>query len=421
MNKQFLFLVLILFSITYGQQKEDKLSIEEAIKIGLKNNLNIKNGKESINKIRGKFWSAISLPQPQIGINYEYIPVNQSLNHYNEKSVMISQSFEFPINYFLKGEKMIFEEETEYLKLIQAERTVIKEVKIKFYKVLLNQYQIKYAYENLEITKDFLKKAEIRQEVGEGTYLEKLTARVQFTEAENNLQIVKNELIKAFSDLNFAMGLKLQTVNSSYNLLDSLVFTNYNISFEEICNKTSQNNLFIKIAEQNYKTSIIENKLAWISLLPNINLSYFKQFRDGNSGFYGASFGISLPLWFMFEQRGKIQETAASQSISESELELTKSEIILHLRNAFIDYENNLKQVILYLNDILPQAEEIYRTAAKSYDIGELPYIEYLQAKQTLLDSRNNYLQILYNHYLTIFRIEEISGESIIIKSKLEK
>ena len=54
-----------------------------------------------------------------------------------------------------------------------------------------------------------------------------------------------------------------------------------------------------------------------------------------------------------------------NQLISESELQLTKNEIALKLKSTFIDHENNLKQVKLYVNDILPQAEEIYRTAIK--------------------------------------------------------
>ena len=123
----------------------------------------------------------------------------------------------------------------------------------------------------------------------------------------------------------------------------------------------------------------------------------------------------------MFDQRGKIQEAVANQSISESELQLTKNEIALKIKSAFTDHENNLKQVKLYVNDILPQAEEIYRTAIKSYAAGELTYLEYLQAKQTLISSRNNYINALFNHYQSVFRIEEIAGQNIIDKSELEK
>jgi outer membrane protein TolC len=421
-NKLFiLFSFALLPLCIYGQTEIKKLSLTEAVEIGLKNNPEVRSATENISASKGRFWSGISLPQPEVDVSYEYAPVNSSLSNYSEKTFAISQSFEFPSNYFLKGNKFSKEEEIAVYKLNLTERSVINQVKTGYYKVLAKQYQVKSAEENLVISEDFFKKAEIRQNVGEGTNLERLTAKVQYTEARNNLEVVKNELTTAFAELNYSLGYGKQSYGSNYDLTDTLVFVDHNISIEQIYKSFEETNPQIKIAELNYGIASIEKRLAWSSILPNINLAYYKQTRDGNNGFYGASFGISVPLWFMFDQRGKIQEAVANQSISESELQLTKNEIVLKIKSAFTDHENNLKQVKLYVNDILPQAEEIYRTAIKSYDAGELTYLEYLQAKQTLINSRNNYINVLFNHYQSVFRIEEIVGLNIIDKSELEK
>ncbi|KAF0153530.1 MAG: TolC family protein [Melioribacteraceae bacterium] len=421
-NKLFvLFAIAILPLCIYGQTEIRKLSLNEAVEIGLKNNPEIKSATENISASKGRFWSGISLPLPEVGVSYEYAPVNSSLSNYSEKTLAVSQSFEFPSNYFLKGSKFNKEEEIAVYKLNMTERSIINQVKTSYYKVLAKQYQVKSAEENLVISEDFFKKAEIRQNVGEGTNLERLTAKVQYTEAQNNLEVAKNELTTAFAELNYSLGYGKQSYEANFNLIDTLVFVDHKISIEQIYKSLEETNPQIKIAELNYGIASIEKGLAWSSILPNLNLAYFKQTRDGNNGFYGASFGISVPLWFMFDQRGKIQEAVANQSISESELQLTKNEIALRIKSAFTDHENNLKQVKLYVNDILPQAEEIYRTAIKSYDAGELTYLEYLQAKQTLISSRNNYINVLFNHYQSVFRIEEIVGQNIIDKSELEK
>jgi outer membrane protein, heavy metal efflux system len=416
-----LFAALVLSLNIYGQTEIKKLSLNDAIVTGLRNNPEVKSARENISASKGRFWSGISLPEPEVGVSYEYAPVNGSLNNYSEKTLSISQSFEFPTNYFLKGSKFNKEEEIAVYKLNLTERSIVGQIKISYYKVLAKQYLVKSAEENLTISEDFYKKAEIRQNIGEGTNLERLTAKVQYTEARNNLEIVKNELTTAFAELNYSLGYGKQSYDSNFGLTDSLVFVDHKISLEEIYKSLEETNPQIKIAELNNGIVSVEKSLAWSSLLPNINLAYFKQSRDGNNSYYGASFGISVPLWFMFDQRGKIQEASANQSISESELQLTKNEVALKLKSAFTDHENNLKQVKLYVNDILPQAEEIYRTAAKSYYAGELTYLEYLQAKQTLISSRNNYINALFNHYQSVFRIEEIAGRNIIDKSELEK
>ncbi|MDF1613128.1 TolC family protein [Stygiobacter electus] len=387
--------------------------MNEAVKIGLKNNPEVKSAMENISASKGRFWSGISLPQPEVGVSYGYTPVNSSLSNYSEKTLAVSQSFKFPSNYFLEGSKFNKEEEIAVYKLNMTKRSVINQVKTSYYKVLAKQYQVNSAEENLLISEDFYKKAEIRQNVGEGTNLERLTAKVQYTEARNNLEVAKNELTTAFAELNYSLGNGKQSYESQLALTDSLVFVDHKIKLEQIYESLEETNPQIKIAELKYGIASVEKGLAWSSILPNINLAYFKQTRDGNNGFYGASFGISVPLWFMFDQRGKIQEAAANQSISESELQLTKNEITLKIKSAFTDYENNLKLVKLYVSDILPQADEIYRTAIKSYDAGEITYIEFLQAKQTLINAKNNYINVLFNYNRSIFTLEEIVGDSI--------
>lgn len=422
MNKLYvLFAIALLTPCVYGQTEIKKLSLKEAVEIGLKNNPEIKSAIENISASKGRFWSGISLPQPEVGVSYEFAPENSSLSNYSEKTVAVSQSFEFPSNYFLKGSKFSKEEEIAVYKLTLTERSVINQVKTSYYKVLTKQYHVKFAEENLLISEDFFKKAEIRQNVGEGTNLERLTAKVQYTEARNNLEVTKNELTTAFAELNYSLGYGKQSYESNFGLTDSLVFVDHKINLKQIYESLEETNPQIKIAGLKYGIASVEKGLAWSSVLPNINLAYFKQTRDGNAGFYGASFGISVPLWFMFDQRGKIQEAAANQSISESELQLTKNGIVLKIKSAFTDHETNLKQVKLYMNDILPQAEEIYRTAIKSYDAGELTYLEYLQAKQTLINSRNNYITALFSYHQSVFRLEEIVGENIFDKSELEK
>ncbi|RJP72790.1 MAG: TolC family protein [Ignavibacteriales bacterium] len=416
-----LFLMTASYTVIYGQSPTNKLSLKDAIEIGLKNNPEIKSARENISASKGRYWSGISLPQPELSASFEYAPVNKSLSSYSEKTLSVSQSFEFPSNYFLKGSRLSKDEEIAGYKLCLTERSVTSKIKTSYYKVLAKQKQVMLAEENLKISEDFYKKAEIRQNVGEGTKLERLTAKVQYTEAMNNLEIAKNELKTAFAELNYSLGYGMQSYDTKIVLTDSLTFVDHNINFEQINRTLEETNPQIKIAELNFGISSIDKELAWSSLLPGFNLAYFKQTRDGDDGFYGASFGISVPLWFMFDHRGRIQEASANQSVSESELQLTKNEIALSLKSAVTDNENNLKQVKLYLNEILPQAEEIYRSATKSYDAGELPYLEYLQARQTLINSRNNYINALFNHYQSVSRIEEITGQNFYEKPDLEK
>ncbi len=409
-----LFILIFAVNILNAQHEMNKeLTLNEAIEIGLKNNPEIKAAQENITAAKGRFWSGISLPAPEIGVSYEYTPVNTSIRNFSERTFEARQSFEFPSNYFLRSSKFSKEEDIAFYGLKQTEIGITAQIKSAYYNVLAKRDLLGIAEENLKIAEDFSKKAEIRYNVGEGTNLERLTAKVQFTEAKNNLEVARNELRTAFAELNFTLGYGKRE-DEIFSLADSLTYAqSEKFTLEELYNLSLSVNQQIKISELNVSTSSIDKSLAWSSLLPGFNLSYFKQTRDENNGFYGASFGISVPLWFLFENRGQIQEATANVNIAESELQLVKNEVYLRLRSAFNDYENDLRQVNLYISDILPQAEEVYRSAAASYDAGEITYIEFLQARQTLIGSYSNYTNVLYSYYRSIFTLEETVGQSL--------
>ena len=92
---------------------------------------------------------------------------------------------------------------------------------------------------------------------------------------------------------------------------------------------------------------------------------------------------------------------------------MAKNALYLRLKNAFIELNNSERQVQLYQTDILPQAEEIFRIGAKSYDAGEINYIEYLQAKQMVISSRSNYINALLTYNLSIITLEDAIGKRI--------
>lgn len=411
MNKYFL---LFVFSISIlrlnGQTEKNNLSLNDAIDIALKQNPELIAARENIIGAKGRFWKGISLPSPEVEWVAEFIPSGGSLNDYSEGTLAISQAFEFPTNYFFKGSKFSKEEESAVQQYTLKERQIIAEVKTAYYKVLAKQTLVRYSEENLNISEEFFRKAQIRYNVGEGTNIEQLTAKVQLSEAKNKLEIAVNELKTSSAELNYSLGYGNDAYASVFNLTNSLVYKEYTIALDDIYNLTDSINPNIQIAKLSSKIASVEKSIAWSSLLPNFRVAYFKQSRDGINDFYGGSLGISVPLWFLFDQRGAIQEASANKSISEAILIQTKNEISLLAKNVFTEYTNNKQQLKIYIEDILPQAEEVYTTAIKSYDAGELSYLEYMQSKQLLINARESSVNALFNYNKSVASLEEIIG-----------
>jgi outer membrane protein TolC len=389
------------------------LSLDSAIQIGLHNNPEIKSSFEKVNASRGRFWSSLSPAPADFSMSNDYVPAGQKLSNYGEKTIGVSQSVEFPTNYFFRGSKYSIEKDIAENEFALARLSVVSSVKKAYFNVLALQKQIEIAQENLNIAGDFVKKAEVRFSVGEGTNLERLTAKVNHTEALSNIEIQKNHLVAAFAELNLALGYG-KGESKLYHLTDTLSFIPFDFTLGKLLDDAAAVNPQLKAATLRVDSYSAEKSLAWSSLLPNFNLAYFnKQVRDDPRGYYGASFSIGIPLWFMLDQRGRIKEASSNVSAAESELQTANNAVHAKTQAAFAEFKHEEKQVQLYVKDILPQAEEVFRTAAKSYEAGEITYIEFLQAQQTLINSRGSYAEALLSYNLSIVTIEEAIGKTL--------
>jgi cobalt-zinc-cadmium resistance protein CzcA len=419
MKKNILFVSFLigflLISVGHSQSTGSggPLSLHSAIQIGLKNNPEIKSSFEKINASRGRFWSSLSPAPADLTITDDYVPTGQRLNKYGEKTIGVSQSVEFPTNYFFRGSKYSIEKNIAENEFALAKLSIVSNVKKSYFNVLALQEKIKIAQENLAIAKDFVQKAEVRFSVGEGTNLERLTAKVNYTEALNNIEIQENHLVAAFAELNFALGYG-KGESKAYQLTDTLAFIPFDFTLGKLLDDAAAINPQLKANKLRVDSYSAEKSLAWSSLLPNFNLGYFnKQVRSDARGYYGASFGIGIPLWFMLDQRGRIKEASSNVSAAESELQTANNAVHAKTQSAFAEVKHEEKQVQLYVKDILPQAEEVFRIAAKSYEAGEITYIEFLQAQQTLVNSKGSYAEALLSYNLSIVTIEEAIGKTL--------
>lgn len=415
--RYFLPVFLFLFSTGYAQQQQYSaprpLSLEEAVSIALNNNPDVRASEEKTNSAKGRLLSSFALPQPEVSLSYEYIPSGVFFRNFGERSLGISQSFEFPTNYFLRRSKYKDERLMAESELEQTRLSIAAAVKSAYYNALAKLQEISLARENLEIAGDFHRKADIRFNSGEATHLERQTAKVQYSEALSRLNIRENELKSALAELGYSMGYGKDDHIGNLQLTDTLGFDSNGFSLDYLLETAQQNNSRLKISELKLSSSKTEKALAWSGLLPEFSISYYKQSQNGLSGYYGASFGVTVPLWFMFDQRGKIQEAEANRAVAEHELKGVRNEFYLKVSRAFNDYQIADKQVRLYQSDILPESEEIYRAASRSYEAGEITYVEFLQAKQTLISSKENYINSLLLYNQAVISLEEAVGKRL--------
>lgn len=414
----FVFLFLLFAISLYSQDKsvsQEKhkitfLSLKDAIDLALQNHPELQKSKHSIEAAKGRHLRDISLPPMNLSLGYEFIPNGSAISEFDERTLEISQGFDFPTIYFAKGSKANVEINAANAEFEITTNFVKIAAKRAYYTTLTKYQLLKISEENYDIAGEFLKKAEVRYKVGESSNLELLTAKVQLAEAKSFIGTAKKEYQTSLNELNYSLGYNADIDFNNITFTDSLSYKPQNFSLDELISRSMTVNPGIKKAALELESSEISTRLAWMSLLPSFNVAYLSQANAIGSGFHGFSFGMSLPLWFMFDQKGQIQEADANNQYSNYELKNVKNNVIQKINAAYIDFINDEKQLKLYQNELIPQAEDIFRTAILSYQAGEITYLEFLQAKFTTINTRINSIKSMFDYEEAIINLEESTG-----------
>ena len=349
----------------------------------------------------------------ELSVTYDYVPAGNSIASFGERVFEISQSFDFPTTIALRGSALSSEVRAAEADARSISYVVRRQVTEAYYAVLARDQKLQLAEENLRIATDFAHKAAIRHTVGEGTSLERLTARVQQTQAQSDVESAKNELGKAVNALHFALGRGIEPSVREYKLIDTLAYRPHTYDLDSLVQRAYLSNAQLQAAAFRRDAASANRGIAWSALLPDFNASYALYRHETGAASYGVALGISVPIWFLLDQRGQIQEAAATHSIIEAQHASRRNFVNAEVRNAYLDVRNAERQVKLCQEELLPQAEEVHRVAASSYQAGESTYLEFLQARQTLISVRGTTIDALLNYQSALAHLEYAVGKPI--------
>jgi outer membrane protein TolC len=387
-------------------QSGERLSLQQAIAIALQQNPDITGAQRAVDAAHGRFWQGVSLPPPSLVLGYDYIPTGSGIAAYGERSIGISQSFDFPTTIALRGSSLTSEIDAATEDARSTSHLIVMKTKLAYFSVLARQEKLMLTEENLQVAEDFARTAGIRLNVGEGTNLEHLTAMVQLTQSQNDVESARNQLRIALSELNLVLGGADARLDKEYILTDTLSHRPLAVSLESLSEHAHNSNPVLR-------SSRFRLDAASSGLLPSFALSYARQKQGGNADLYGVALEISVPIWFLFDQRGRIQEASAEYAGLNAALTAQQRSVSLAVKNAYLEFTDGDRQVRLYDTALLLQAREVYRAAAAGFQTGEISYLEFLQARQTLISVRGATIDALYHYNATLARLEFTVGSTL--------
>lgn len=403
-------LSILAIPINGKPQTSKNLSLLAAIEIAQQNNPQLIALEKQVAAEKGRAWTTWWPADPTLAVEWEGVPRGSGLDQFEERRVTLSQVIEFPTNLVWRNRLASREIRAAEMRYAQGQAEIRAKAITAFSQFWAGREGLSLAQERVRLAQEFVDKAEIRRQVGEAPAIETVRARVELARAQNELRNAENTHVSAKAHLNSVLGYQAgQDISSA----DSLAYLHFELSLSEIKQQALIKHPLVGEANARVGAASHLKKLAWGNLLPVFEISGFRQNIDGNPNFYGVEIGLKLPLWFAFRQRGEIQQASALLAAQQNRRTQTQLQLIADIESAYAGFEATKSQVNMFEATLLDQAQEVYRIALRSYEEGEIGYLQLLEAQQTMVEVRGSYIETLANYYAAIAGLEKAGGINI--------
>jgi len=425
------FIALWLANANQNIFAQEKLSLQDAISIALKNNYDIKlvNNDVAIAKNNVNLGNAGILPMAVGTFNTGGSRQNTVQTQSTGAQRIVDGARSTNMSYGVGLDWTVFDGFTMFanydrLKALEQQGaivakgqilTTISDVINAYFNVVKQQQLVLASDSAIDVSTYRLKIANNKLEIGRGSKLDVVAAKVDYNTDTSNYLQQKNLLNNYMVTLNQLMA---RDANIKFTADNQMVIDN-NLNYTELASQTETLNpelqsAFIakKIAELNLK-QIKGNRYPRVSLNTgydfnrNANPTGFSTQSRSNGYTYGLT--ASVPIFNGFLQRQNERNAKIQISSSALTLEKTRQDIIAQLTSAYQNYSTYLELIKLERGNVNLAKENLDITLEK-YRLGSIAPLELREAQRNALDANNRYLEIQYQAKLAEITLKELSG-----------
>jgi outer membrane protein len=428
---QHIYKIIILFIIGFTSQAQELLSLENAVKIALENNYDIKiaTNNSKIEATNNNLANARMLPALNATLtnNNSHLDTKQTqgdgtvreLDGAINRNVTYGVGLDWTIfdglNMFARKEQLNVLEQQGKAELQAAILTKISDVYLTYFDLVQQQQVLASIDTAIVISNQRVTTAQNRFSIGKASKLEVLNAQVDLN-SDVSLQLRQKELYRiAKLKMN---ELLVRDVQNEFKVIEEISIDK-NIVYNELKAIAEKQNpqlqaqiLSKKIADLNLK-QVKGNRYPTVRITSGYNftrseasLGFITQ-SSGQGFVYGVT--ASVPVFNGFlqnknEKAAKYQVDNASLLVEQQKLSLTTQ-----LASFYTSYQTNLELVKVEAKNLEIAKQNLDITVAK-FKIGTITTIEFRAAQQNYIEAAVRYSNAQYLTKLSEINLKELAG-----------
>ncbi len=380
------------------------LTIQDAIEQATKNNAQINQMRAQLQQKQAEWRTQTGISAPEISYMKEGIN-NEAADPFQEKRWTVSQSVDFPLTTAYRINAIKGEEKAMEFSIQEEERKVKSEVKSRYVEVIYALHLQKLRDQQLKLATELYNAVFTQFETGMGNGMDLTKAELQVAEANNDIDDARRQLHMARYSLFKLMGLPPENQKYAIEFMDTLRTNNVEVSQITALSVLSDQPSY-KSAEKELDAAGYYLKEARSNILPDIRFNLYKQDYGTGYNFNGFELGLSIPIWYPFEQKGKIRMNLARQEEIQWKQKEIRSGVKEQIEHAWHSYEVSRSTIKRYDETIRSKAQKLQSLTMNAYRLGEVDLLNLIQAQQIYLNSQQRYLSALRDYYIQLVELE---------------
>ncbi len=408
---------------------QGKLSLEDAIKVGLQHNKKLLSALQEQYKAEGQSWASYAAVLPSVSVEGKYTRLDDSIAmDFGGQKVPLQTLNNYSVDLYVKqplfsGGAIPATLRSGQLAAVISDEVVREAVQKTIFSITQTYYEILLAQKLYKTYEDAVRSAEAsldevtkKRRQGMATPYDMLRAKVELSNFQASMIRQQNTIEVTTAKLLKEMGTSRE---SDIELATAFSYTQNATSLKEAVKRAFENRPELLRAELEVKLQEEDCRIAYSRYLPRF-FGFFTQTWGrpeptlfGDTGSWGdqwiAGIGASMPLFDGLMREGEIKQKHAALHQKELNVQDVQEQVVFEVQQALANLKN-ARQLVETQKLNIDRAAEALRSVEIGYREGYNSSVELTDARAALTKAKGLYSESLFQHVTAKLQLQLATG-----------
>lgn len=393
-----------------GGGDDTALTLKDVVTTAVNNNPTVTEAQQLWQAKAARIPAASAWANPKLAIMQDDIATH-SINPFSAMMTQytLSQEIMYPGKLSLMGKMAENDARMAEANYRDRRLAVYVDAKQAYYDLLYASKAVEIAQENLQFMKQLVQIAQVNYSTGMASIADVLKAETEYTKMDTELPSMAAMATVARARVNTVMG---RGTDVPLNVKEEFLAPPPNFDLAALTKTAAAQKPALQGMQYQVNMAQSGLDLAKKQKLPDFEVSLsYKDYKE-TPDTWQVEVMAMLPVW-QKKNRAEIDAAAGNLEAARSSLANMQNMTALDVQMALTEAQTAWRQIELYKNGIIPQAEQTYQAAVIGYTNGKVDFMTVLEDLTTLRNAKLTYYKTRVDYEKAVANLEKAVGKPL--------